>query len=427
MALEKERITLGFIPLTDCAPLVIAKEKGWFAEQGLDVTLSKETSWSNIRDKVAIGVLDGAQMPAPMVLAASAGLGPFKKPMVTALSLDLNGNAITVSDALYRRMREIAPQQMVDHQGSAAALKQLIELERSGEHNPITLATVFPHSTHSYQLRYWAASVGLDPDRDLRLVVIPPPQMPRALEEGRIDGFCAGEPWNEVAVKSGIGRVLITGYEIWNNAPEKVLGVTEEWAEQNPETHQALIEAILQAARWMDMAENRDEVVEIIARGIYVNAPADVVRMSMTGTFQYSADEAARNLPDFNVFHRYAANFPWRSHAVWILSQMARWGELVQPLDFHRLAESVYRCDVYRAAARSLNIAAPLDDYKSEGSHAEAWQIPADQGELTMGRDRFVDGQLFDPADPLGYLRGQGVIFDHAAHDRVVPIRNKHV
>lgn len=408
-ALEKTALTLGFIPLTDCAPLVIARERGLFEKYGLDVTLSNETSWANIRDKVALGILDGAQMLAPMPLAMSLGLGPIHKPMVTALTLDLNGNAITVSNALYERMLRADAAAMAERPLSARALKRVIEAERQAGRQPLTFAMVFPESTHNYELRYWMAAADIDPDNDVRLVVVPPPQMVGRLEQGDIDGYCVGEPWNAQAVQAGIGRTLITKYEIWNNSPEKVLGVTQEWAEQYPHTHQALLLALLEACRWLDEPNHRIEAAALIARSVYVNAPEHVVRMSMTGTFQYAADEMPRALPDFNVFHRYAANFPWRSHAVWFMTQMLRWGQLDRAIDLQAAAAEVYRPDLYRQAALQLGLPCPAIDAKTEGRHAAAWKLYEGDTSLPMGADRFLDGRLFDPSQPLEYLRGFAV------------------
>ena len=419
--LEKTQLTLGFIPLTDCAPLVVAKEKGMFERYGLQVTLSKETSWANIRDKVAMGILDGAHMLAPMVLGMSCGIGPVHKPMVAALSLDLNGNAITVSNALYAQMLELAPKQAAQPATSAHALKRVIDARRADGQSPLTFATVFPTATHTYELRYWMAAAGIDPDQDVRLVVVPPPQMNGRMERGEIDGFCVGEPWNAAAVHAGIGRTVITKYELWNNSPEKVFGVTQEWAEQYPNTHRAVLMALLEAARWLDQLQHRREAVEMIARSQYVNAPVEVVAMSMTGTYRYAADEAPRTLPDFNVFNRYAANFPWRSHAVWFLTQMVRWQQLVQPVDFRVLAESVYRPDLYREAAVALGITAPEVDYKSEGEHVAPWQLAGNTGAIAMGPDAFFDGRVFNPDDPQGYLQGFGAAPD-TARAKVVPL-----
>jgi ABC-type nitrate/sulfonate/bicarbonate transport system substrate-binding protein len=407
--LEKTAITLGFIPLTDCAPLVIAQEKGWFAKYGLDVTLSKETSWANIRDKVALGILDGAQMLAPMPLAMSLGIGPIHKPMVTAFTMDLNGNAITVSNSLYERMQRADAAAMAERPLGARALKAVLDADRKAGRPPLTFAMVFPESTHNYELRYWMAAAGIDPERDVRLVVVPPPQMVGQLERGSIDGYCVGEPWNAQAVQAGIGRTLITKYEIWNNSPEKVLGVTQEWAEQYPNTHHALLLALLEAGRWLDEPDHRIEAAALIARSVYVNAPEYVVRMSMTGTFQYAADEMPRALPDFNVFHRYAANFPWRSHALWFISQMIRWGQLGHAVDMQAVAEEVYRPDLYRRAAAELSLPCPGIDYKTEGKHDAGWKLYEGDTSLLMGADRFLDGRLFDPSQPLEYLRGFAV------------------
>ncbi len=400
-SLEKPEVNIGFIPLTDCAPLVVAHEKGFFNRYGLDVTLSKETSWANIRDKVAVGILDAAQMLATMPIASTLGIGPIEKPMLTAFGLDLNGNAITVSESLYRRLGMHESDAPMHAPVTADALKRLIDQERQAGRPPLTFAVVFPTSSHTYELRYWMASAGIDPDRDIELVVVPPPQMVSAMRAGQIDGFCVGEPWNQLAVREGLGRVLITKYELWNNSPEKVLGVSEEWALQHPNTHQALMMALLEAAAWVDLPEHRAEVVELIAQPRYVNAPRDVVRVSMLGTFQYARTEFARSLPDFNVFHRFAANFPWRSHAVWFITQMLRWGHLDRAVDIRAIAERVYRPDLLRTAADALGMGLPEIDYKTEGMHADAWALDG----IRLGSDRFFDGGAFDPNDPIAYLR----------------------
>jgi ABC-type nitrate/sulfonate/bicarbonate transport system substrate-binding protein len=405
-ALEKTRLNLGFIPLTDCAPLVIAKEKGWFAKYGLDVNLSKETSWANVRDKVAIGILDGAQMLAPMPIASTLGIGPVEKPTVTALSLDLNGNAITVSQALFEQMRALDQVGMTRRPFGAGPLRQVIAERAARGEPPLTFAVVFPVSTHAYQLRYWMGAAGIDPDRDVRLLVVPPPQMVSQLKAGHVDGFCVGEPWNQAAVAQGLGRVLITSYELWNNGPEKVLGVNQEWAEQYPNTHRAVLMALLEAARWLDGHENRPEVVDILSRPAYVNAPREVVGMSMTGTFLYGPGEDPVVMPDFNCFFRFAATFPWCSHAEWFMTQMLRWGQIEQPQDIVATAARVYRPEIYREAASALGLAVPTIDSKPEGVHGRGWILEQASEPLAMGPDRFFDGMTFDPADPLAYVAG---------------------
>lgn len=401
--LEKPEVTLGFIPLTDCAPLVVARELGLFERHGLSVRLSKETSWANVRDKLAIGVLDGAQLLAPMVVASHLGLGPMAKPVITGLSLDLNGNAVTVSNALYRELSELDPEAMADRPVGAGVLRRLVDRRRREDRPPPVFATVFPFSSHNYLLRYWLAAAGIDPDRDLRLIVIPPPQMVSRLRKGEVDGYCVGEPWNAVAVREGVGRALVTSLDIWRNHPEKVFGVNEEWGEQHPDTHLALITALLEAQRWIDQPANRPEVVDMIARSVYINAPADVVRMSMVGTFQYAHNDFPAACPDFNVFHRFAASYPWRSHAVWFLTQMLRWGQARDAFDLRAVAESAYRTEVYTRAAASLGVTAPAADYKIEGRHAGDWRL-AQVDAPTLGADIFCDGRVFDPTDPIGYL-----------------------
>jgi nitrate/nitrite transport system ATP-binding protein len=406
--LEKTELVLGFIPLTDCAPLVVAKERGLFEKHGLQVSLSRESSWANIRDKVSVGMLDGAQMLAGMPLASAAGID-ISAPLVTGLSLDLNGNAITVSNDLYGRMQATGTEGLETPAGSARALRAVIEEDRAAGRKPLVFATVFPVSSHNYLLRYWMASAGIDPDRDVNLTVVPPPQMVNYLQAGVIAGFCVGEPWNAQAVAYNLGRTLVTSRDLWNNHPEKVLGVTAAWAAANPNTHQALLRALLEAGAWIDEPGNRTEVCELLGQGRCVNVAPEILARSMTGTFQFAADREPVRSPDFNVFQRYAAGFPWRSHALWFLTQMVRWGQIAKPRALEPLAEAVYRPDLYRQAAAALGLPVPTCDFKSEGEHAEPWSSPDAPG-LTLGADRFFDGRVFSPADPVAYLQGFEVV-----------------
>lgn len=414
--MEKTNLKLGFIPLTDCAPLVVAQEKGLFEKHQLDVELNKEVSWANIRDKVAIGALDGAQMLATMPIASTLGIGGPATPMLTAMMMDLNGNAITVSTALYERIHSLAPGSLQQRPVTAAGLKTVIEANKTTGGERLRFAMVFPTSTHHYELRYWLASAGIDPDTDIELIVIPPPQMVENLASGNIDGFCVGEPWNSLAVQRGLGHTLITKYEIWNNSPEKVFGVTAEWAERHPLTHKALLKALLEAARWLDESEaNRVEAAEWLAREEYVNTEVDVIKMSMTGTFRYSRDETPVPMDDFNVFHRYSANFPWLSHAVWFMSQMIRWGHILQPLAIEKLAAEIYRPDIFRDVMQELGEAYPSLDYKSEGMHAGQWTLAEANRPLLMGADTFFDNKPFQPERLFDYLQAQAI--KHPAFD----------
>lgn len=398
---EKNALTLGFVPLTDCAPLVVAKEMGFFADEGLDVTLSREPSWANIRDKVSVGILDGAQMLAGIPLAANAGIGAFNVPMVAPLVLDLGGNAITLSRTLMERMEAADPAAMAERPLSARALKRVIEADRAAGAPRLTFGVVFSVASHAYQLRYWLAEAGIDPDADVRLVVIPPPDMVTSLQLGAIDGFCVGEPWNSLAAATGIGRIAITSHALWANAPEKVLGVTAEWAARHPATLAALVRALVRAGRWLDQPENRRVAAALLSDTRYVGAAASVLDAAFIGAL---TGAGTRN-DDFVVFHRYAAGFPWHSHAVWTLAQMVRWGQVPFGTDLAAIAAATHRTDLYRAAVAGLDEPLPLADSKVEGTHATPWTLTDATSPIPMGPDRFLDGQPFDPADVAGYLK----------------------
>ncbi len=402
--LEKPRIDIGIIPLTDCAPIAVAQERGLFARHGLDVTVCVEASWAAIRDKVAFGVLDGAQMLAGMPIASTLGFSGMPCPMIAAMSLDLNGNAITVSAELYDRMCQADPGSMAQRPVTARALKAVIDADRVAGRPPMTFASVFPVSSHQYQLLYWMAQAGIQPDRDVNLAIVPPPQMVEQLSNGEIAGYCVGEPWNQHAIACGVGRTVITSYEIWNNGPEKVFGVTRDWAEQHPRTHAAVIKALIEAAVWLDGPENRAEAARLVGSPAYVNVPLDIVERPLLGRYAYVPDGVEAILPDFNVFHRYAATFPWRSHAVWLQTQMIRWGQIDRSIDMHAIADAVYRPDVYRVACDDLGLAYPTIDTKWEGIHDASWTLADATTPIEMGADRFFDGLSFDPACPLDYV-----------------------
>ena len=337
---------IGFVPLCDSAPLIVAKERGFFDEQGVSVTLSPEPSWANIRDKVAVGVLDAAQMLAPMVLSGRLGLGNVRVPLITALVLNRGGNAVTLGQPLLDRLQA--------GESPAAGLLRLVGEERAAGRPPLRFATVYPFSMHNYELRWWLAQAGMDPDRDVTIVVVPPPNMVSQLAADRIAGFCVGEPWNGLALAMGLGRPVVTGRQIWPGRMEKVLGVRQDWALANADAHAALLRSLLAACRWIDRAENRVETAEILARPGYLNAPLPVVRQALED-------------PDVLTFHSDATNFPWRSQGLWILSQMRRWGQLPGGLDWRSTVEEAFRTDLFRDAARSLGLFCPDQDYRLEG------------------------------------------------------------
>ncbi len=391
---RSSELRLGFIALTDCAPLVVASERGLFAAEGLDVELCREASWANIRDKVGAGLLDGAHMLGPMALATSIGAGGECTPMVAPLALNLNGSAITVSKALANALRDVDPVGMAERPRSAHALALAIEARRSAGERPLVFAAVFPFSMHAYELRYWMAAAGVDPDRDVRLVITPPARMAAQLRAGEIDGFCVGAPWNAVSVAEGAGEILIHATEFWRGGPDKVFAVTADWAKRNPEVLLALVRSLMQAAAWADDPDNRDELAALLARPDYVGVPARVVRQSLDGV----------------TFYRNAANFPWRSHALWFLTQMRRWGQIGPDVDLAAVAQAVYQPDLYRRAAADIGVPAPAIDAKIEGGHIEPWVLTGIGGAIPMEPDRFIDNRIFDPAGAQDYVSAFEVV-----------------
>lgn len=387
------RLRLGFIALNDCAPLAVAKEKGFFEREGLAVDLSREVSWANIRDKVTMGALDGAHMLGPLPLAVNLGVCGEPSRLIAPLSLNQNGSAVTVSAALAAQMREASPDAMASRPRRATALAQVIARRRAKGEPALCFAVVFPFSAHNYELRYWLADAGIDPDRDVRIVVTPPARMFDRLASGDIDGCCVGEPWNALSEASGVGEVLLEASEFWGACPDKVFGVTEAWAERRPDELQAVLRALIRAAIWADEAANRSELAAILAHPTYVDAPEEVVLSTLGGSkdLRYS---------------RGLAGFPWRSHAVWFLSQMRRWGQIDPKTDLAAAAEAAYRPDLYRAAAAAVGAAYPLVDEKVEGLHARPWALDEASDAIAMGSDLFFDGRTFDAAQPDRYVAG---------------------
>ena len=378
----KTDLTLGYMPLTDSLPLLAAAQLGFFRDQGLDVTLREEVSWANIRDKVIVGQFDGAHMLAPMVMASTLGLGGLNKPLIAPYSLNLGGNGMTLSASLYRELESTTR-----GRPGPASLKQLIEQRKLEKLPPLVLAVVFPYSSHNLLLRYWLASAGIDPDRDVTTVVLPPSQMVDHLRLGHIHGFFAGEPWNAVATADGIGCCVATGRDIWQNAPNKVLGVTEDWARTNPDTLDALLRALYRAGAWLD--GNRAQAVSLLAEYLPVDRRA--LAPALLGHTGYRPDSGDAPEPDLLVFHRYLANFPWVSHGYWFLNQMARWGWLPGDQDLSAVAAACYRPDLYRRALADTPL--PGQDWKGEGIHAGPWRLETSQGEIGMGADTFIDGE----------------------------------
>ncbi|MGV8939614.1 MAG: CmpA/NrtA family ABC transporter substrate-binding protein [Allorhizobium sp.] len=411
LAVEKDELKLGFIKLTDMAPLAIAYEKGFFEDEGLFVTLEPQANWKVLLDRVITGELDGAHMLAGQPLAATIGYGT-KANIVTPFSMDLNGNAITMSNDVWAMMRpNIASQAdgKPQHPISAAALKPVVDKYKS-EGKRFNLGMVFPVSTHNYELRYWLASGGISPGyyspsdtsgqikADALLSVTPPPQMPATLEAGTIVGYCVGEPWNQAAVAKGIGVPVIADVEIWKNNPEKVFGLTEEFVEKYPNTTLALTKALIRAAEWLDADNNanRAEAATILSKPDYVGADAEVIANSMTGTFEYEKGDK-RQVPDFNVFFRYNATYPYYSDAIWYLTQMRRWGQIGVGKDdawYAETAKSVYKPDIYMKAAQML-----IDE-----GIAKKEDFPFGTDGYKPATADFIDGISYDGKQPNAYI-----------------------
>jgi nitrate/nitrite transport system substrate-binding protein len=407
---EKADLKFGFIKLTDCAPLIIAKEKGYFEDEGLYVTLEAQANWKILLDRVITGELDGAHMLAGQPLAATIGFGT-KAHIVTAFSMDLNGNGITLAKSIWDEMLAESPALAAvptPRPVKADYLKPVVQKYRAAG-TPLKLGMVFPVSTHNYELRYWLAAGGINPgyytptdstgtaEGDVQISVTPPPQMPATLAQGTIQGYCVGEPWNQQAVIRGIGVSVITDYEIWKNNPEKVFGVTADWAAKNPQTHIAVVKALIRAAQWLDeSAAHRTEACQILSRPEYVGADFKVIANSMTGTWQYTAEDT-RPLPDFNVFFRHYATYPFYSDAIWYLTQMRRWGQIGEAKTdawYAETARSVYQPAVYLTAAQALI---------AEGKIA-ATDIPTTDG-YKAPTNEFIDGVTYDGRLPNDYLR----------------------
>ncbi|MGQ0674312.1 MAG: CmpA/NrtA family ABC transporter substrate-binding protein [Hyphomicrobium sp.] len=376
----------GFIPLVDCAPLVVARELGFDVENGLELRLHREMSWANIRDKIDVGALDCAHMLAPMPLAATLGLARSTRPVIAPMALSLNGNAITVSLPLLAEMQD-ADGGAVAAGGMAAAraVRRVVTRRQAIGREPLTFGMVYPFSSHNYDLRCWLASAGIDPETDVNLVVVPPPLMVASLKSGRVDGFCVGAPWNSLAVAEGSGAIVATKHELWAASPEKVLGVREQWARTNGDLLGRLVRALVTAARWLDVPANRPEAARLLAGDGYVGVPEELLMLPLSGQLRLGGG-LEREVGDMLLFHRDSANFPWRSHAVWFLSQMIRWGHAREPFDVAALAARVYRADLFREAVAGLPIDVPAVDIRREDP------------------SRFFAGEVFDSSRPLDYL-----------------------
>jgi two-component system, oxyanion-binding sensor len=375
-------LRIGFIPLVDAAALIVAVDKGFTAAEGLEVELVREVSWSNVRDKLNIGMFDAAHLLAPVAIASSLGLGHVKVPIAAPFNLGVNGNAITVSPTLHAALMEEIDGDRFDPMATAQALSRVVARRRNTGAEPLTFGTTFPFSTHNYQLRFWMAAAGVDPDEDVRLVVLPPPFMAESLASGHVDAFCVGAPWNSVAVDLGIGHILHFVSDIVARAAEKVLAVRQTWSDRHPDTVASLVRATAKAVAFIADPENRDETAQLLARHDRVGLDAEVIRRVLDGRLKISPDGSVRESGRYLLIGREGAARPDPVQAAWLYAQMVRWGQTTCSAAGLETAMGVFRPDLYDAALGEAG-----GSQASDGGPFEAFA-----------------GPTFDPENLRGYL-----------------------
>jgi NitT/TauT family transport system ATP-binding protein len=400
------QIVAGFMPLLDSSILVAAKEKGFAEAEGIDLVLARETSWANIRDRMAVGHFQVAHVLAPMPIASNLGLTPLAAPTIAPMALGLGGNAVTVSNALWTLMLDHGATPDFNPATTGAALRQVTADRAASSKPPLRFAVVHPFSGHNYELRYWLAACGIDPDRDVEIVIVPPPLMADALASGAIDGYCVGEPWSTAAALQGYGRIATVKAAIWRSSPEKVLSAGAKWASDNPEVLAALLRALCRSAQWCAEPGNRLELAQILSDKAYLARPAEWMLHGLSGDLDAGGGDI-RRADDFFVPFAKAATFPWKSHALWFYSQMVRWGQVQHSAENANIARETYRPDLYRSALKPLGIALPAANAKVEGALLSPTPVGSAGASLTLGPDGFFDGALFDPDQLDRYIEVQ--------------------
>lgn len=398
----RHEITAGFVPLLDSALLVVAKEKGFAEQNEIDLSLARERSWASIRDRLAVSHFNVAHILAPMPIACNLGLSAPAPKMIVPMALGLGGNAVTVSAELWESMAAHGASADLDARKNGSALRRVM---KGRQHAPVRFGVVHAYSGHNYELRYWLAASGIDPDRDIEILVLPPPDMGDALAEGMIDGYCAGEPWNSFGVLKRGAHLATVKAAIWKSSPEKVLGVNARWAETNPDALSALIIALDEASRWCARPENHLELAEILAKPAYVGRGTELLLPALTGKLPIGGGDV-RSVNDFFVPHAKAATFPWKSHALWFYTQMVRWGQIRHSAASQKTAAETYRPDLYRVALGARGVAMPSASSKVEGALKIETPVGS-SGALSLGPDGFFDGGLFDPDAIEAYIAAQ--------------------
>lgn len=398
-----EAIRAGFIPLVDAAPLVAASRLGFARDEGLVIELLRETSWATLRDRIAVRHLDVAHMLGPMPIADSLGLTPLPIGLIVPIALGYGGNTITVSASLWREVASEGAPETGEAAPTASAMARVVASRRWSARPRLTFAIVHPYSAHHYQLAYWLGWAGISPGTDVDLVVLPPSLMTAALAGGQIDGFCVGDPWGSVATVEGAGRVLTTSAHIWENAPDKVLGISRAFAEDKRERVAPLVRAIHRAACWCDDPANHADLARLLAEPAHIGQPAEVIQASLSRRPGSPLAGIAAG-PSFLAFSASGATYPRRDHAAWFYAQMVRWGQARLDDAMMTKATSVYRSDIYRAALKPLDVPLPLDDHEKEASSGPVRLPKAARGAYQFAADRFFDGRTFDPDRISDYL-----------------------
>lgn len=370
---EKTQLRVGFIPLTDCAPLVMAALKGFDKKHGVSLQLSKEASWAAVRDKLTSGELDAAHALYGMIYGLHLGIAGPQRAMANLMTLNNNGQAITLSN-------QLKAQGVTD----GVALQKRVAASEPGRYS---FAHTFPTGTHAMWLYYWLASVGIDPFRQLRLLVVPPPQMVMNMKIGNMSGFCVGEPWNQRAISDNVGYTVVTSQQVWPDHPEKILATRARWVSENPHSARALTAAVLEAARWIDASDaNRRETALAIAGRAYLNTKAETITGRMLGQYEDGLGRRWQDAHGLRFFHDGAVSYPWLSDGIWFLTQFQRWGLLKQQPDYLAVARAINRTDIYRQAASAAgNITVPQSEMRSS---------------------TLIDGRIWDGRDPAAWATG---------------------
>ncbi|HVR60309.1 MAG TPA: CmpA/NrtA family ABC transporter substrate-binding protein [Polyangia bacterium] len=370
---ETPDLKFGIIALTDCSPIVIAHEKGLFKKYGINSTVSKGASWAAIRDALTNGDIQGTHMLTGMPIASTMGLlGSPKKPMIIPWMLNRNGQSISLKIDLKGKV-----------QADPKALRPIV-MDAKAKGQPLTFAMTFPPGTHAMWTRYWLGAGGINPDRDVALVVIPPAQMVANMKVGKMDGFCVGEPWNARVIADGIGYTAINTQDIWKDHPEKVFAFTAEFADKNPKTVKACLKAVHEASVWLDDMKNRPEQAQIVSRATYINCPPETILGRMQGHYDFG-DGRKKDDPNFMIFSSRNCNYPQPKYAVWWLTQFRRWGMVQSPPDYQGVARQVMRGDIYEEAMKEIG-------YQHGGRNDRP--------------EAFFDGAVFDPAHPEKFALG---------------------